>query len=182
MATYLCVFHLATAGLNGALLGTDEEEVVLVCFTLVNAITNQVVTVEEHWVKPRSADNYENVLSELTKEELGLSEEQIRKGNSLEDVISKLEECVKGVVTKNGVVSVVSGDSSAAAANAAANASGLPAGTLLSPECIQIHRNSDGRPSGEAVVNFQNHAEAERAIQVKNRHNIGARYIELFMA
>jgi len=52
----------------------------------------------------------------------------------------------------------------------------------LSPECIQIHRNSDGRPSGEAVVNFQNHAEAERAIQVKNRHNIGTRYIELFMA
>ena len=43
MATYLCVFHLATAGLNGALLGTDEEEVVLVCFTLVNAITNQVI-------------------------------------------------------------------------------------------------------------------------------------------
>ena len=48
------------------------------------------MTVEEHWVKPRSADNYENVLSELTKEELGLSEEQIRKGNSLEDVISKV--------------------------------------------------------------------------------------------
>ena len=42
MATYLCVFHLATAGLNGALLGTDEEEVVLICFALVNATTNQV--------------------------------------------------------------------------------------------------------------------------------------------
>lgn len=44
MATYLCVFHLATAGLNGALLGTDEEEVVLICFALVNATTNQVIT------------------------------------------------------------------------------------------------------------------------------------------
>ena len=50
----------------------------------------QVVTVEEHWVKPRSADNNENVLSELAKEELGLSEEQIRKGNPLEHVITKV--------------------------------------------------------------------------------------------
>lgn len=51
----------------------------------------------------------------------------------------------------------------------------------LTPDCIQIHRNSDGRPSGEAVVNFQNRAEAERAIAEKNRQNIGTRYIELFM-
>ncbi len=51
----------------------------------------------------------------------------------------------------------------------------------LTPECIQINRNIDGRPSGEAVVNFQNRAEAERAIAEKNRHNIGTRYIELFM-
>ena len=42
MATYLCVFHLATAGLNGPLLGTDEEEVVLICFAVLNAVTNQV--------------------------------------------------------------------------------------------------------------------------------------------
>ena len=51
----------------------------------------------------------------------------------------------------------------------------------LTPDCIQIHRNNDGRPSGEAVVNFHNRAEAERAIAEKNRQNIGTRYIELFM-
>ena len=51
----------------------------------------------------------------------------------------------------------------------------------LSPECIQINHNNDGRPSGEALVAFQNRTEAERAIAEKNRHNIGARYIELFM-
>jgi heterogeneous nuclear ribonucleoprotein F/H len=51
----------------------------------------------------------------------------------------------------------------------------------LTPDCIQIHRNNDGRPSGEAVVNFPSRADAERAIQEKNRHNIGTRYIELFM-
>lgn len=52
----------------------------------------------------------------------------------------------------------------------------------LTPECIQIQRNGDGRPSGEALVSFPSRAEAERAIQEKNRQNIGNRYIELFMA
>lgn len=52
----------------------------------------------------------------------------------------------------------------------------------LSPDCIQIQRNNDGRPSGEAVVNFQSRAEAERAVAEKNRHNMGTRYIELFMS
>ncbi|XP_023221970.1 RNA-binding protein fusilli-like isoform X1 [Centruroides sculpturatus] len=52
----------------------------------------------------------------------------------------------------------------------------------LSPECIQLQRNGDGRPNGEALVTFPSRADAERAIQEKNRHNMGNRYIELFMA
>lgn len=48
----------------------------------------QVVTVQDYWVKPRSADINENVLSEQAREELGLSEELIRtKGNSLDQVL-----------------------------------------------------------------------------------------------
>lgn len=42
MATYLSVLHLATAGLNGPLLGTDEEEIVQICFAVVNKNTRQV--------------------------------------------------------------------------------------------------------------------------------------------
>lgn len=44
--------------------------------------------------------------------------------------------------------------------------------TMLSPECIQLQRNGDGRPNGEALVTFPSRADAERAIQEKNRHNI----------
>lgn len=40
--TYLSVVHLATAGLNGPLLGSDEEEIVLICLVVVNIQTNQV--------------------------------------------------------------------------------------------------------------------------------------------
>ena len=51
----------------------------------------QVVSVQEHWVKPRSADINENVLSESTKEELGLCEDLIRKGQSLDQVVSQVK-------------------------------------------------------------------------------------------
>ena len=42
MATFLSVLHLATAGLNGPLLGSDEEEIVLICLVVVNIQTHQV--------------------------------------------------------------------------------------------------------------------------------------------
>lgn len=52
----------------------------------------------------------------------------------------------------------------------------------MTTDCLQMQRNGDGRPNGEAMVTFPSRAEAERALQEKNRQNIGNRYIELFMA
>jgi epithelial splicing regulatory protein 1/2 len=51
----------------------------------------------------------------------------------------------------------------------------------LTPECIQLQRSADGYLTGEATVSFPTRADAERAIHDKNRHNMGTRYIELFM-
>lgn len=51
----------------------------------------------------------------------------------------------------------------------------------VTPECIQLQRSSDGHPTGEAAVSFPTRADAERAIHDKNRHNMGTRYIELFI-
>lgn len=51
---------------------------------------------QDYWVKPRSADINENVLSEQAREEMGLSEELIRtKGNSLEQVLSQVSSTKK---------------------------------------------------------------------------------------
>ncbi|GIX73139.1 RNA-binding protein fusilli, partial [Caerostris extrusa] len=53
----------------------------------------------------------------------------------------------------------------------------------LTTECIQVQRNSEVRPNGDAMVTFPAaRIEAERALQEKNRQNINNRYIELFMA
>jgi hypothetical protein len=63
-----------------------------VFFLISYFIFPQVVTVQDYWVKPRSADINENVLSEQAREEMGLSEELIRtKGNSLEQVLSQVK-------------------------------------------------------------------------------------------
>lgn len=59
----------------------------------------QEVTVQDYWVKPRSADINENVLSEQAREELGLSEELIRtKGNPLDQVLLQVPKCLALVI------------------------------------------------------------------------------------
>ncbi|KAL5831944.1 hypothetical protein ACOSQ3_017362 [Xanthoceras sorbifolium] len=50
---------------------------------------------------------------------------------------------------------------------------------VLSEESINITMNSDGRPTGEAFVEFAN-AEDSRAAMSKDRMTLGSRYIELF--
>ena len=49
------------------------------------------MSVQEHWIKPRSADINENVLSEQAKEELGMTEDLIRKGQPLDQVIAQVQ-------------------------------------------------------------------------------------------
>uniref|UniRef100_A0A1D1Z988 G-rich sequence factor 1 n=2 Tax=Anthurium amnicola TaxID=1678845 RepID=A0A1D1Z988_9ARAE len=49
----------------------------------------------------------------------------------------------------------------------------------LSEESVHIVLNSDGRPTGEAFVEFPN-AEDSKSAMVKDRMTLGSRYIELF--
>ncbi|KAK2724888.1 hypothetical protein QYM36_001377 [Artemia franciscana] len=89
MPNYLAVINLATAGLNGALLGSDEEEIVILVFVVVDVAAKQVVGLKEFFVKPRAADINENVLSEQARDELGLQEDQVRSGKPLESAIEE---------------------------------------------------------------------------------------------
>lgn len=40
----MCALHVRTAGLGGAALGSDEEEIVYLAFAVIDVITNQVKT------------------------------------------------------------------------------------------------------------------------------------------
>ncbi|XP_031272033.1 heterogeneous nuclear ribonucleoprotein F [Pistacia vera] len=50
---------------------------------------------------------------------------------------------------------------------------------VLSEDSIHLTMNSDGRPTGEAFVEFAN-AEDSKAAMAKDRMTLGSRYIELF--
>ena len=69
-----------------------------------------MVTSQDFWIKPRSAergttdanrsaDVNENVLSEQARDELGLSEELVRKGVSLENVLSQVSSKLSHTLT-----------------------------------------------------------------------------------
>lgn len=50
-ADYLVVFHAVSAGLNGPLLGSDEEDVVMAVYVVIDVRKNQV----RAWLIPSSA-------------------------------------------------------------------------------------------------------------------------------
>ncbi|GAB6030575.1 hypothetical protein CHUAL_007437 [Chamberlinius hualienensis] len=94
--SYLVALHTATAGLNGNQLGSDEEEVVLIAWLVLDIINNKVVAAQFNIVKPRTADINENVLSEQCRAEVGLTEEQVRTtGQPLEQVLEQFDQFAK---------------------------------------------------------------------------------------
>lgn len=56
------------------------------------------------------------------------------------------------------------------------------AGYDVNRNAIVLGGGADGRPNGEAWVQFSSPEEAARAVHEKNRAHMGSRYVELFMA
>ncbi|ESO87821.1 hypothetical protein LOTGIDRAFT_89554, partial [Lottia gigantea] len=51
----------------------------------------------------------------------------------------------------------------------------------VNPDTIQLQRNAEGKPNGDALITFSSRMEAERAILERNRRMLGSRFIELFL-
>ncbi|XP_066255168.1 RNA-binding protein fusilli isoform X1 [Euwallacea similis] len=49
---HVCVMYVATAGLQGPLMGSDEQEIVLLIYVIVDVLQNKVVGVQQYPVKP----------------------------------------------------------------------------------------------------------------------------------
>uniref|UniRef100_T1ILP7 RRM domain-containing protein n=1 Tax=Strigamia maritima TaxID=126957 RepID=T1ILP7_STRMM len=91
-AAYLVVLYTVTAGQNGSQLGSDEEEIVLLVWLVLDLANNKVVAVQQNVVKPRTADVNENVLSDQCKTEFGLCEEQVKNGQFLEQILEQFDQ------------------------------------------------------------------------------------------
>lgn len=96
--THLCVLYVATAGLQGNALGSDEEEIVLLIYVIIDMTVNKVVGVQQYLVKPTVADINENVLSEQIVEESALTEELVKNaGQPLESAIRQFDVYVRSL-------------------------------------------------------------------------------------
>ncbi|XP_041975245.1 RNA-binding protein fusilli isoform X2 [Aricia agestis] len=49
---WVCALHVRTAGLAGAALGSDEEEIVYLAYVVIDVLTNQIVGEREYAVRP----------------------------------------------------------------------------------------------------------------------------------
>lgn len=48
---HICVLYVATAGLQGALMGSDEQEIVLLIYVIVDVVQNKVRKLEVLLIK-----------------------------------------------------------------------------------------------------------------------------------
>ncbi|CAH0550286.1 unnamed protein product [Brassicogethes aeneus] len=89
---HVCVLYVATAGLQGPLMGSDEQEIVLLIYVIVDVIQNKIVGVQQYPIRPQTADVNENILSEQLTSESVLTDELIKSaGRQLEDALTEFD-------------------------------------------------------------------------------------------
>uniref|UniRef100_A0A673MAS8 RRM domain-containing protein n=1 Tax=Sinocyclocheilus rhinocerous TaxID=307959 RepID=A0A673MAS8_9TELE len=93
----LVVFFGATAGANGGKLGSDERELILLVWQIVDLHENKVGKLQRTLVQPDSAD-----LSEQCKEETGLTAEELCKAEPLESVLQQFHQSVSAELKSLG--------------------------------------------------------------------------------
>ncbi|XP_034242512.1 RNA-binding protein fusilli isoform X2 [Thrips palmi] len=95
---YLCVLYLATAGQQGARLGSDEEEVVLLIYVVIDVAANKVVGAQQYVVKPMMVEHADTVLSEHILAHSELTEEIVNeKGVSLGEALIQFDDYVRSL-------------------------------------------------------------------------------------
>ncbi|XP_051511282.1 epithelial splicing regulatory protein 2-like isoform X1 [Myxocyprinus asiaticus] len=85
----LVVFFGATAGANGGKLGSDERELILLVWQIVDLHEKKVGKLQRRLVKPDSVD-----LTDQCKEETGLTAEELCKAEPLESVLQQFYQSV----------------------------------------------------------------------------------------
>ncbi|XP_044265915.1 RNA-binding protein fusilli isoform X1 [Tribolium madens] len=89
---HVCVLYVATAGLQGSLMGSDEQEIVLLIYVIVDVVQNKIVGVQQYPIRPQTADINENILSEQLTSESVLTDELIKSsGRQLEDALNEFD-------------------------------------------------------------------------------------------
>ncbi|XP_044008245.1 RNA-binding protein fusilli isoform X3 [Aphidius gifuensis] len=94
--THLVALYVATAGLQGNVLGSDEEEITLLVYVLIDALQNKVMGHQQYIVKPSSMD-------EKKKAEDENSVPAGASGTIGEDALAHAPELTEEVVKEKGI-------------------------------------------------------------------------------
>ncbi|XP_055061156.2 epithelial splicing regulatory protein 2 isoform X1 [Misgurnus anguillicaudatus] len=93
----LVVFFGATAGANGGKLGSDERELILLVWQIVDLREKKVGKLHRRLVKPDSVD-----LTDQCKEETRLTSEELCKAEPLEDILQQFHQSVSAELKSLG--------------------------------------------------------------------------------
>ncbi|KAK3510123.1 hypothetical protein QTP70_026839 [Hemibagrus guttatus] len=85
----LVVFFGATAGANGGKLGSDEREIILLVWQIVDLHEKKVGKLQQHLIKPDTLE-----LTDQCKEETGLSVDELCKAEPLDTVLQQYQQAV----------------------------------------------------------------------------------------
>jgi epithelial splicing regulatory protein 1/2 len=88
---YLVLFHTVSCGQNGPGLGSDEQDVVLIVYLVVDLQGNKIIDVKRIAVRPEPLDVNDNILSEEMCTEYNLNSQQIKTAPTLHQVIHDLD-------------------------------------------------------------------------------------------
>ncbi|XP_077983480.1 epithelial splicing regulatory protein 1-like isoform X1 [Glandiceps talaboti] len=87
---YLVVLWCATPGQRGPYLGSDEQEIVLLVWMVIDVETNKVVSFQQSYVKADHTEVPEEFCSEL-----GIKEETIQNAEPLDSVLQQIDNQVR---------------------------------------------------------------------------------------
>ncbi|KPM05084.1 heterogeneous nuclear ribonucleoprotein F-like protein [Sarcoptes scabiei] len=86
-AKYLIVINVSTAGLQDDDLGSDEEEVILFAWMVIDTTRCEILEKRIEYVRPKNKDINDNILSEMVKDSYRITGEKIKFASTLENVI-----------------------------------------------------------------------------------------------
>jgi len=98
---YLVLFHVVSAGENGEGLGSDEADIVLVLYLVLDIVQNKIVLVKKVAVRPTSGDHNQNILSDEVKSEFELCEGDVKGAGTLGSVIHQLDKSWRDEIPGN---------------------------------------------------------------------------------
>ncbi|XP_076269051.1 epithelial splicing regulatory protein fusilli isoform X2 [Rhynchophorus ferrugineus] len=97
---HVCVLYLTTAGLQGPMMGSDEQEIVLLIYVIVDVIQNKVIGVQQYPVRPTGMSaqngvgdaNGNVIIGEQLLAESTLTDDVVRtSGRRLEEALVEFE-------------------------------------------------------------------------------------------